>query len=282
MRKIALGNVVCALVLFTAVSARAEFELPAPSPGAKVSQRVGLTDISVDYSSPGVKGRKIWGELVPNDKVWRTGANAATKITFSRDVTIGGKPVPAGTYGVVTIPTASTWTVMLSKDTHVLEGGKAYDEKEEAARATVTPTAIPQRERLVFVFGNTTDEGTSLDLEWEKLRVSLPITVDTTKQVMANVKDLENAWRNHAFAARYLAETSKDYDAALKLVDTSLGIQVAWLNSWIKADILAKKGKYAEARKHAQTAWDLGQKNPDSFFFKDQVSKALTEWKGKK
>ncbi|HEY0714471.1 MAG TPA: DUF2911 domain-containing protein, partial [Polyangia bacterium] len=88
-------------------------ETPRPSPNAKVSQRVGFTDISVDYSSPGVKKRKVWGELVPLDKMWRTGANASTKVTFSKDVVIGDKPVPAGTYALLTIPGKKSWTLVL-------------------------------------------------------------------------------------------------------------------------------------------------------------------------
>ncbi|MEW5849589.1 MAG: DUF2911 domain-containing protein [Myxococcota bacterium] len=282
MNKPALGFVLSAFCFLNAAPALAQLELPQPSPGAKVSQRVGLTDISVDYSSPGVKGRKIWGELVPHDKPWRTGANASTKITFSRDVSFGGKPVPAGTYSLVTLPSASGWTVILSKELGLFSGGKPYDAKDDVVRVPAATSEIPMRERLTFIFSNTTDNSTSLDMEWEKLRVSVPITVDTAAQTQANIKStLENAWRPHANAARYVAENNKDYDTALKYIDTSIGIQSTWFNNWIKADILAKKGKYAEARKYAQIAWDLGQKDPN-FFFKDQVAKALEEWKGKK
>src|SRR3954465_421013 len=97
LKNASLAGLLCAAALVS-TPARAQLELPAPSPAAKTMQRVGLTDITVEYSSPGVKNRKVWGELVPFDKVWRTGANQATKITFSKDVTFGGKPVPAGTY----------------------------------------------------------------------------------------------------------------------------------------------------------------------------------------
>src|SRR5437763_17077101 len=95
--------------------ARADLDLPRPSPFAKVTQTVGYTDITVDYSSPGVKGRKIWGNVVPYDKLWRAGANLATKVTFSRDVTFAGKPVAAGTYAFFLIPTKGAWTVILNK-----------------------------------------------------------------------------------------------------------------------------------------------------------------------
>jgi hypothetical protein len=109
-------------------SALAQLDLPQPSPAATVSQRVGLTDISVEYSSPAVNKRKIWGGLVPFDKPWRTGANAATKITFSRDVTVGGKAVPAGTYSVVSCPTAKGWTIAFNSDPKT-NGGADYDAK---------------------------------------------------------------------------------------------------------------------------------------------------------
>ncbi len=282
MKSVALGCVFSALVALSALPARAQLKLPAPSPLAKVSQEVGLTEISVEYSSPGAKGRKIWGALVPHDKIWRTGANAATKISFSRDVIFGGKSVPAGTYSIVTVPSASQWTVVLNKELGLFVGGATYDSKDDVARVTVTPTAIPLRERMTFLFSNTTEGETSLDLEWEKLRVSVPIKVDTAAHAQAAIKSaLEGSGRAHVNAARYVADTLKDYDTALKYVDASIGIQSTWYNNWIKADILARKGKYAEARKFAQTAWDMGNKD-SNFFYRDAVSKALADWKNKK
>ncbi|WP_257455267.1 DUF2911 domain-containing protein [Archangium lipolyticum] len=281
MKKL-LGCVVAVAMALTALPAAAQLELPAASPSAKVVQSVGLTEISVDYSSPAVKGRKVWGALVPFDQVWRTGANAATKITFSRDVTFGGKPVPAGTYSIVSVPTQKEWTVVLNKELGLFGGGKSYDAKDDVVRVTATPTEIPHRERLTFLFSNTTDDQTSLDFEWEKLRVSVPITVDTKTHAQANIQSAVNgSWRSLANAARYVADTSKDYPTALKYADNSLAIQSHWYNNWIKADILARSGKIADARKFAQIAWDLGQKDPN-FFFKDQVAKALQDWKGKK
>jgi len=282
MMKHVVGAALVGLSFLPALPAFAQLELPAPSPAAKVSQRVGLTDIAVEYSSPAVKGRKVWGELVPWDKPWRTGANSATKISFSKDVTFGDKPVPAGTYSLITLPAPGGWTVILSKDLTFFAGGKAYDPKDDLVRVGATTTEIPHRERLTFIFGGTEDKGTSLDLEWEKLRVSVAVKTDTAGQTQANIKNtLENAWRPHANSARYLAENGGDLETALKYVDTSIAIQSTWFNNWIKADILAKKGKYADARKSAQIAWDLGQKDPN-FFYKDTVQKALTDWKGKK
>jgi hypothetical protein len=110
----------------------------------------------------------------------------------------------------------------------------------------------------------------------------VPITVDTVNQAQANIKNaLANAWRPHMNAASYVAENLKDIDTALKYVDTSISIDSNWWNNWVKAELLAKKGNYAEARKYAQVAWDLGQKAPN-FFYKDAVAKALADWKNKK
>jgi len=269
------------LVALVALPASAQLQLPAPSPAAKVMQTVGVTDITVDYSSPGVKGRKVWGDLVPMDKPWRAGANASTKITFSKDVTFGGKPVPAGTYVIVAHPGQKGWTVSLNKELGLWQG-KQYEAAQDVVKVPAKVSTIPARERLTFVFSNTTDKDTSLDLEWEKTRVSVPITVDTAAHAMANIKSsLEQAWRPHINAASYVAEAGKDLDTALKYADTSIAIDSNWYNNWIKADLLAKKGNYAEARKHAQVSWDLGQKAPN-FFFKDMVQKALADWKDKK
>jgi hypothetical protein len=281
MKKL-LGCVVSAFVILAALPASAQLELPAASPSAKVMQEVGLTEVTVDYSSPAVKGRKIWGDLVPWDKMWRTGANQTTKITFSRDVTFGGKPVPAGTYALVTFPAQKEWTVVLNKELGLFGGGKTYDAKDDVARVTATPSEIPNRERLTFLFSNTTDDQTSLDFEWEKLRVSVPIKADTATHAQNNIKSaVGGASGSLANAARYVADTSKDYATALKYADNSIALQSSWYNNWIKADILARSGKYADARKFAQTAWDLGEKDPN-FFFKEQVAKALQDWKGKK
>jgi hypothetical protein len=277
-RSFALATLALASTMF-AGAARAQLELPQPSPKATVSQRVGLTDISIEYSSPAVNARKIWGELVPFGKPWRTGANAATKITFGKDVKVAGKAVPAGTYSIVTHPTAKGWTLALNKDLTLFSGGE-YDAKKDQVRVPLTAAEIPLRERMTFIFSDTTANGTRLDLEWEKLRLSLPIEAGTATQVAANIKSAtESAWRVHANAARYLAENGGDLAQALKYADQSVAIQSTWFNNWIRADVLKRQNNVAEARKAAQLASDLGNKEPKGFFFKDQVEKALKEWK---
>lgn len=270
------------LALATAAAfAQAAPDLPQPSPKARVEQRVGVTDFAVDYSSPGVKGREIWGGLVPYDQLWRTGANAATKLTASRDFTLSGKPVPAGTYSLFTIPGKSSWTVILNKNASASTGD--YDEKNDIARVTVKPEPAPQRERLAFLFANTTDDSTRLDLEWEKLRVSLPIQVDTRAHALGSIqKSVDDAWRPHFASARWLLDNGGDLQQALGYVDTSIAIKSTWWNNWVKAQILAKQGRTADAVAAAEQAQTLGK--GDQVFegvFKDQVAKAIADWKKK-
>jgi hypothetical protein len=264
-----------------AAPARAQaLETPAPSPRAKVEQRVGLTDFSVDYSSPGVKGRSIWGGLVPYDELWRTGANASTKLTASRDFTFGGKAVPAGTYSVFTIPGPSSWTVILNRNVKI-NGTTGYDEKDDAARVTVKPETAPARERLTFLFSDTADDGTRLDLEWAGLRVSVPVRVDTKAQMQSAIdKSLGDAWRPHYLAGRYVLDSGGDVDTALRYLDASIGIQPTWWNQWYRAQALAKKGRAADAIASAEKAQQLGKgDNIFENFFKEDVQKAVDGWK---
>jgi hypothetical protein len=257
-------------------------ELPQPSPPASVSQRVGVTDFSVSYSSPGVKERQIWGELVPYDELWRTGANAPTKLEASRDFTFGGKPVPAGTYSLLTIPGKTTWTVILNKNLK-LQGTRGYEQKDDVARITVTPVANPPRERMTFLFSDTVDDGSRLDLEWEKLRVSVPIQVDSKSHARTNIdKAVDEAWRPHFVSARYLLDNGGDLVQALGYVDTSIEIKPTWWNNWVRAQILAKQGKPADAVAAGERAQELGKGDPVyEGFFKETVTTSIADWKKK-
>ncbi len=271
--------VCCAL----AVSASAQqLQLPAKSPGAKLVQTVGLTDITIEYSSPAVKGRKIWGQLVPYGEVWRTGANAATRFTFSKDVEIEGTQVPAGTYAFFAIPTAKEWTLILNKEAN--QGGAFnYKKEQDLLRLTVKPQAAPMRERLAYLVTNFTDDTASIDLEWEKLKVSMPVKLKTKEQALANIQAAADSnWQPMNNAARYYLD-GKQYPEALEKVEKSIAIRETWLNTWVKAQVLAGQGKYKDAYPLAEKAQQLGdaEKNPNDFFFKDDVKKALAEWKNK-
>lgn len=268
-----------AVAALAAPAAAQQLELPRPSPNAKVSQFIGVTEVTVDYSSPGVKNRKIWGGVVPYDKVWRAGANSPTKITFGKDVIVDGKPLAAGSYTFLVIPTPSKWTLIFNKDPKGA-GVFGYHQADDVLRVDVKPQPAPMRERLVYQFSNFSDAGGSLDLEWEKVRVSLPIKVHTDEQVAASIKGLMNGgWSPWAQAARYELE-KKNIDEGMKLVDTSIQIKETWFNDFIKAQLLAARGHYKEALPLAQKAKELGDQD-ENFFLKDEVDAALKSWKTK-
>jgi hypothetical protein len=270
-------SALAASLCLSGVAAAQQLELPRPSPNAKVTQSLGLTDVTVEYSCPGVKGRAVWGTVVPFDKLWRTGANAATKLTFSKDVTIADKAVAAGTYSLFTIPGKATWTVILNRNTTA--STDEYKQADDVLRLTVTPTAIAPRERLAFVFSDFGDAGGNLDLEWDKLKVSIPIKVSTDAQAQQNLAALSNnGWRPWNAGARYLLENKKSLDQALALVDKSLALKEDWFNTWTKAQVLMARGDKKGAHALAEKAKALGDKS-DGFFFKDEVGKAIAEWK---
>jgi hypothetical protein len=271
--------IAAAVLLSRAAAAQAVIETPAPSPKARVEQRVGITDVSIDYSSPGVKGRKIWGEVVPYDKVWRAGANAPTKLTVSRDFAFGGTQVKAGSYSVFVTPGKKTWTVALNTDLTATQD--SHDDKNDVARVAVTPAALPApRERLIYVFSDTQDDKTNLDLEWERVRIRVAIAIDTRGAVSAGIeKALAAAWQPHATAASYYFNTG-DLAKALALVDKSIAIESNWRNEWLRAQIQGKKGNKAEAAASANRALALGKGNAN---FEQNVQpdivKALAGWK---
>lgn len=253
-------------------------ELPRPSPNAEVKQVVGITALHLTYSSPGAKGRTVWGGVVPFGKIWRAGANAPTKLAVSHDFTFGGKPVAAGRYSLFITPTEKQWRVVLNKDPKNA-GSFEHDPKQDVASVEVPATTAPARERLVFLFEDATENSTNLVLDWAGRRVAVPITVDTKKQVDESIAaTLAEAWRPLFNAGRY-AFDSGDNDRALALFKQSIGVQGTWWNHWWAAQTLAKQKQHAAAREHAQKALSLGEK--DGVFqraFAEQVKKALETW----
>jgi hypothetical protein len=273
-------TLVAAVALTSTTAFAQQLELPRASPNAKVSQVIGVTEVSVDYSSPGVKGRKIWGGVVPYNQVWRAGANSATKITFAKDVTIDGKPIAAGSYAFFVLPTPTKWTLILSKNANQF-GAFTYKKEDDVLRVDVRPQPAPMRERLAYQFSSFNDAGGSLDLEWEKVRVSLPIKVHTDEQVAASIKGFENnGWSAWAQAARYELD-KKHIDNGMKLIDTSIQLKETWLNVFVKAQLLAAKGNYKEALPLAEKAKEMGEKDSADFFLKADVDNALKTWKTK-
>lgn len=236
---------------FAAISVSAQqLRTPAPSSTQTIKQELGLGTVELSYSRPNIKGRKVFGDLVPFGKVWRTGANGATTITFSDEVTIGGTKIPAGKYGLLSIPDADSWTLIISKQLDVTSPA-AYKQTEDVVRVKAsTMTMKDPLETLTMQFGDVKANSANLYILWANTGVSLPITTDVDSKVAAQIKALmENDNRPYAAAAQYYMDNGKDLNQAL-----------AWYNKaaeqnpkafWVlyqKATCLAKLGKKEEAK----------------------------------
>ena len=186
--RLRFSAVLMLLLVAGPVAAQQGLTVPRVSPHASVSQRVGLTDITVDYHRPSVNGRTIWGDLVPYGQVWRAGANENTTFTTSSPIRLGTATVPAGTYGLHMIPAAQgAWTVALSS-TNSAWGSFSYDPAEDVARTSVTPRPADMEESLSYRFDDPTNDSVVLVLAWERLEVPIPISVDTPNVVLANME----------------------------------------------------------------------------------------------
>jgi hypothetical protein len=260
-------------------SVRSLPEVPALSPPAEVYQRVGLADVRVTYSSPAQRGRVVWGELVPYGELWRAGANAPTRLSVSEDFTFGGTPVPAGEYSVFIRPEASSWTFILNRDPE-RSGIYAYDASADVAQAAVTPTAGPNRERMLFVLAETTDNDTRLTLEWAGLQGGVPLAVDTPALARRAIdSNLAEIWRPHFNAARYYLDSGQDLAQAEAWMARSIELEETWWNRWFMARIQAARENYAAARASASRAMELGAGN-DTWerAFRGEAEEALASW----
>lgn len=250
-----------ALVALPAVASAQISELPTTpelSFAASVSQTVGVTNFSVTYSSPAVRERTIWGDLVPYGTVWRAGANAPTQITADTDFTFGGEPVEAGTYTLMVLPEEDTWTFVLNTDSSG-RGAYGHDPAEDVASVTISPAEAPARERLLYLFDNTTSTTSHLTLDWAGLSGAVEIGVDTNSIVDANIEStLAGAWRPHFNAARYYLNEGRDMDQAAEWMQRSVDIEATWWNHWFFALIRAEQGDYDAARELAAQAAELG------------------------
>lgn len=268
-----------ALALLGSASAQ-ELELPVLSPRAEVMQQVGLVEVTVNYSSPGKRDRTVWGELVPYGELWRTGANTATTLETTGELKVGGQTVPAGKYAVFSIPGDKEWTLILNKNPD--QGGTgSYDEALDQVRVKVVPDKGAARERLTFLFSDTDEDSTVLELVWDGVRVGLPIEVDTAAAVSTGIEAyVSSASGGLARAARYRIDHG-DLDGAMPLLDASIAVEETWFNTWLKADLLHQKQENKAAYKLAVRAKELGDAAGEEFFWKDRVEKALAEWKKK-
>jgi len=249
------------------INAEAQLKTPAPSPTQTVKQDFGLGSIELSYSRPVMKGRKIFGDLVPFGNVWRTGANSATLVTFSDEVTIGGKKVPAGKYGLLSIPNKDSWTLIISKQLDVTSPA-AYKAESDVVRVDVNTMKLEEKtESFTIQFANVKPTSCELHIMWENTAVSLPISTDDDKKVMTQIDQLMNKdTRPYFNAAMYYMDNGKDLNQALSWFDKAVEMNAAafWIHHQ-RANCLAKLGKKAEAKAAAEKSKELAAaaKNDD-------------------
>ena len=276
MKKLFLG--LAALALFNFTQAQG-LKTPSPSTSQTVKQEFGLGSIELSYSRPNTKGRTIFGDLVPFGAVWRTGANSATTLTFSEEVIIGGKNIPAGKYGLLSMPGAAEWTIIITKQLDVTSPS-AYKQEMDVVRVTVPAVAMPYAiESFMILFENVSSNSLELMIIWEKTAVSLPIKVDIDSKIMAQIESLMNTENKPYFnAAMYYIDNNKDLNKAAGWLEkaTAQTPNAYWI--WYqKARCLALLGKKAEAMTTSIKSLELARagKNPDYVTLNEKLQSTL-------
>jgi hypothetical protein len=252
--------------------ALAQIQTPQLSPASTVQQTVGITNFTVNYSRPGLKGRTAFGTLVPFDQVWRTGANASTFITFDDKVKLEGNEIAAGKYALFTIPGKEEWTIIINKST---TGLPELDAAQDLVRFKVKPQTLPVAvETFTIGFSNFTSTSANLDLTWDKTLVRIKVTTDPETKIMEQIKrvmanPLAAAAQNYFQSANYYLENNKDMNQALEWINKSVDIRkdAFWISK-VKAEILAKLGKYKEAIEVAEGSKKIAAEEKDDAYVK--------------
>ncbi|AMM50101.1 hypothetical protein TH61_01405 [Rufibacter sp. DG15C] len=264
---------VCALaMILMGTEVSAQIKMPAASPAATVKQTVGLGEVTVEYSRPSMKGRKVFGDLAPYGKLWRTGANASTKITFSEEVMLEGNKVPAGQYALYTIPGEKEWTVVIHKNLkHWGDGGPDYKQEEDLVRFKVNAKELDDKvETFTIGFNDITNNGATLQIMWDKTLVPVKITTDVDSKVMAQIQekvingtDVKPAM--YAAAANYYADNNKDLKQALAWMQKANATNPLFYNMHYQAKMQVKLKDYKGARATAEKSLEMSKqaKNAD-------------------
>jgi hypothetical protein len=253
-----------AILAFTPLAhSQTDLDLPLASQAAQVKQRIGITDITITYHRPLVNGRKIWGGLVPFGKVWRAGANENTTIEVSTPVSVEGKPLPAGTYGLHIIPTSDTWTIIFSKMA-VAWGSFTYNQAEDALRVEVKPHPIEMEDALEYEFEDLKPDSAAVTMKWEKLAVPFHISINEPETVLASIKNqlrgrAQYSWNTLNEAAAYCLTKKLDLEDGLKWADQSIQLEERFENLSTKADLLQAMNRSDDAKKVRDHAMELAK-----------------------
>jgi len=271
-----------AIAAFMLTSGIAQVKTPAPSPTQTVKQDFGISSIELSYSRPGIKNRKLYSDIAPAGEVWRTGANNATVLTFGDEVIIGNTKVPAGKYGLLSIPGKKEWVLIISKQTNVTSPA-AYKQESDVVRVTVPVTKLKKSvETFTIEFANIKSNSCELQLSWGNSAVSLPITTDIDSKIMASIDAaMKTDKPPYAAAAQYYMDNGKDLNQALTWFNKAVEQQpdAYWLqHQW--ANCLAKLGKKNEATAAAERSKELAAKAQNQDYVK-MNDKLLAELKKK-
>jgi len=282
-----MKKALAALLVVSSLGLSAQ-DLPAPSPASTVMQRVGLTDFTVVYSRPGVKGREIFGDLVAFDKVWRTGANKATAITFNTPVKFGETKVPAGTYSIFTIPGKESWKVMLNSELE-LYGSGDYDEANDVLQMEVSPTMVSMTETFTIDFQNIMDGKANLVIRWADMQIAIPVEVDVQSKAISNIDEAINSakegdlWRVYRNAAAYYSRNDIDQEQAMEYINKAIELNPeSWYSYLLKGEVLYNSGKAKEAVMAAKKAMEMGVAEAEAkggkFSYTEMVEEAIESW----
>lgn len=257
------------------VDAQTQLRVPRISQGAKISQDIGISQISISYCRPGVKDRVIWGDLVPYDTPWRAGANEPTLITFSDDVTILGKKLAAGTYRFLVQPSKTgDWTLIFNSE--IKNWGTVYEPQFDTLKIMVKPEACAHEEWMSFGFVDLTFTSARIVLAWEKIRIGFTVDFNTLAKLQASVGN----WQMLNNAARFALTGNLYLTEALSWADRSIALEKNARNVQTKAELLAKTGKMKEAIATAEEALALSkQKDPNANT--KNLEKMISDWKSK-
>ena len=258
-------------------------ELPVPSPLGEVGQKVGLTEVEIEYSRPSAKGRTIFGELVKYGEMWRLGANMATKLEISTPVTIGGKELEKGEYSMQAIPAESgDWTIIINSDAG-LRGLSGYDEKKDVVRLTAKAIDNSYTETFTIGFDKLTANSAVIAIQWEKLKVEVPFKVKTEEIAKANIaaaiKEGKELDKVYASAASYFSDMN-NYKTALMYADKSLGVKKTHQAMFTKATILKANGDMKGAIKTGKEALELANK-AESIGWANYIKGNIKAWESK-
>jgi len=292
-------------VLCSSLVGFAQLSVPRESQRQEIAQTVGDGKVSIVYHRPNTKARQIWGCetkdfipiannlypcVVPNNQVWRAGANENTTIEFSRDVNVNGQPIPAGKYGFHIIPNKTDWVLIFNKENDKW-GSYTYDDKKDALRVTVRPVKAPMQETLVYEFEDVTANSTRVNLRWEKIAVPFTVDVgDIHGRVLASIREAITNRKSDDFrplnaGANYVRtfKLKANYDEALGWIDTSIQAKEGVGNLNTKAKLLAELGRFDEAVALGAKALEMAKAlTPPNAGAVAEIEESLKKWKAKK